>query len=413
MLEEGSHYELLANDKTNEFGYAALCEAQNLQTLEDCDTPKSPAPEIPEAAAPISAKQFVDQLLDIKKDDDDGDAKIEETAKDPEPKPKAQGPQVTLELDPDLDLKKKDSSQDQDNVGAVLEFSESKVNDKAVIVPINGQNEEEEKEGDEEKGDGEEADAPPEKCAIWKYNKPEFPIFVIGIFLSFLSGGSWPMFAYIVTEMLDIFYSCNDLTGPLLLDVVDPCAVSFAEDVFSVNSTAHIYGMCQTYTDITMGRGTCSSNLDELTIEKSVCLQHMRTNVDWWCLGFVICGVVGALGEALGVIIFTCMGEHLTHRLREASFKNIVRQNIAWFDEKENSTGSLTFKLSTDAALVQNTKGKHIGKSIDQMCSLATALIICFVTSWQLTLVMVASCVVMFTGMSLHTQVRVSNGLIS
>ena len=232
-------------------------------------------------------------------------------------------------------------------------------------------------------------------------------------FLSFLSGGSWPVFAYIVTEMLDIFYSCNQLTGPLLLDVVNPCAVSFAKETFSVNSTAHIYGMCQTFTDITMGRGTCSSNVDKLTIDKSVCLKNMRANVDLWCLGFAICGVVGALAEALGVIIFTYMGEHLTYRLREASFKNIVRQNIAWFDEKENSTGSLTFQLSTDAALVQNTKGKRIGRTIDQMCSLVTALAICFIASWQLTLVMMASCVVMFMGMSLHAQVVVSNGLIS
>ena len=368
MLEEGSHFDLLKNANDNELGYAALCEAQNLQTLEQCQTPK------PVVQIVVEAPEVSNQAT--------------------------QGPQ--LSSDSELGLKKRQVSGDEGTVGAVLEFSESKVKDNAAIQPIKGH--ETEEEGKEDEAD--------EGCAIWAYNKPEFRIFAIGIFLSFLSGGSWPMFAYIVTEMLDVFYSCNELAAPLLLDAADPCAVSFAEETFPVNSTAHIYGMCQTYTDITMGRGTCSSNVDKLSVDKSVCLEHMQSQVAWWCLGFVICGVVGALAEALGVIIFTCMGEHLTQRLREASFKNIVRQNIAWFDEKENSTGSLTFQLSTDAALVQNTKGKRIGKSIDQVCSLVVALAICFATSWQLTLVMVASCVVMFTGMSLHTQVRTIKGLI-
>ena len=401
MLEEGSHFDLLKND--NELGYAGLCEAQNLQTLEECETPKP-------AASPMAAKQFVDELLNIDKDDNVGDVqKVQNVEESEVPKQATQGPQLLS--DSESALKKKQLSQDEGTVGAVLEFDEAKVKDKAAIQPINGQIEEkegEEKEEDEKEEEEEEAD---KGCAIWAYNKPEFQLFAIGIFLSFLSGGSWPMFAYIVTELLDVFYSCNELTAPLLLDAVDSCAVSFAKETFPVNSTAHIYGMCQTYTDMTMDRGTCSSNVGKLSIDRDVCQEHMRIQVNWWCLGFAICGVVGSLAEALCTIIFTCMGEKLTQRLREASFKNIVRQNIAWFDEKENSTGSLTFQLSTDAALVQNTKGKRIGKSIDQICSLVVALVICFVTSWQLTLVMVASCIVMFTGMSLHTQVRIIKGL--
>ena len=78
------------------------------------------------------------------------------------------------------------------------------------------------------------------------------------------------------------------------------------------------------------------------------------------CLGFLIVALTTSLAQGVNTVIFSCMGEHLTKRLREASFKSIHRQNIGWFDEKENSTGALSLQLSTNAALVQNTTGKRI-----------------------------------------------------
>ena len=349
-LEEGSHHELL-NAAGNERGYAALCEAQQLQSIEECGT----------ATIPMSGE--------------------------------SNGKQISL-------------PNDNASVGAELDFSESQVKDKAAIHPVV-----EQKKGEEEKTEDEEDDkdkAPPHNpCEIWAYNKPEFPLFVIGIVLSFISGAAWPVFAYIVTVMLDIFYSCNEITAPLLVDAKDECAVSFALDTFTVNSTAHLYGMCQTYNDMKLRRTSCSSNLANLNTDIGTCKDNITMQVNWWCVGFAIVGIVGSAAEALSVIIFTWMGENLTKRLREDSFKNIVRQNIGWFDEKENSSGSLAFQLSTDASLVQNTKGKRIGKTIDQGFSLFMAVIICFVASWQLTIVMLSSCIVMFIGMSLHAQVRV------
>lgn len=46
-------------------------------------------------------------------------------------------------------------------------------------------------------------------------------------------------------------------------------------------------------------------------------------------------------------------GEYLTERLRNQMFAQILRQEVAYFDDKANSTGALCAKLSGEAAHVQ------------------------------------------------------------
>jgi len=51
--------------------------------------------------------------------------------------------------------------------------------------------------------------------------------------------------------------------------------------------------------------------------------------------------------------MFACSGEALTKRLRAKAFAAILRQEIAWFDQAENSTGALCTRLSNEASAIQ------------------------------------------------------------
>ena len=53
------------------------------------------------------------------------------------------------------------------------------------------------------------------------------------------------------------------------------------------------------------------------------------------------------------VVCFTVSGERLTSRLRSESFRAMLMQEIAWFDDQRNSTGALVTRLSNDAAQVE------------------------------------------------------------
>ncbi len=51
--------------------------------------------------------------------------------------------------------------------------------------------------------------------------------------------------------------------------------------------------------------------------------------------------------------MFTASGEALTMRVRQMTFKAMLRQEIGYFDMPNHSTGALTTKLATDASAVQ------------------------------------------------------------
>ena len=50
--------------------------------------------------------------------------------------------------------------------------------------------------------------------------------------------------------------------------------------------------------------------------------------------------------------MFGICGERLTMRLRNMVFSTMLRQEIAWFDHPDNSTGALCSRLSADASSV-------------------------------------------------------------
>jgi ATP-binding cassette subfamily B (MDR/TAP) protein 1 len=52
--------------------------------------------------------------------------------------------------------------------------------------------------------------------------------------------------------------------------------------------------------------------------------------------------------------MFSIAGESLTKRIRSQSFKAMLSQDIAWFDQPENSIGSLSTKLSIEATAIQS-----------------------------------------------------------
>ncbi|CAF3758957.1 unnamed protein product [Rotaria sp. Silwood1] len=58
---------------------------------------------------------------------------------------------------------------------------------------------------------------------------------------------------------------------------------------------------------------------------------------------------------------FAQSGEALTKRLRSKTFRAILRQEIAYFDQEKHSTGALCARLATEASAVQNASGVRFG----------------------------------------------------
>ena len=90
----------------------------------------------------------------------------------------------------------------------------------------------------------------------------------------------------------------------------------------------------------------------------------------------------------------------MTKRLRSKAFQAILRQEVNYFDQPENSTGALCTRLATDASAIQGASGVRMGYILEYIFSMGVGMVIGFVYSWQLTLLMFAFLpLILFGGM--------------
>ena len=74
--------------------------------------------------------------------------------------------------------------------------------------------------------------------------------------------------------------------------------------------------------------------------------------------------------------LFAKSGIELTLRLRKRALASILRQDMSFFDDLNNSTAALSSRLGVDAARVQGCTGARLGIIIKNFSSLGENLII-------------------------------------
>ncbi|CAF5112448.1 unnamed protein product, partial [Rotaria sp. Silwood1] len=58
---------------------------------------------------------------------------------------------------------------------------------------------------------------------------------------------------------------------------------------------------------------------------------------------------------------FAISGSKLTQRIRSKTFSCLLRQEVAYFDRPENSSGAICTRLSSDALAIQEMTGTRLG----------------------------------------------------
>mmetsp|Transcript_47908 Transcript_47908/g.124377 ORF Transcript_47908/g.124377 Transcript_47908/m.124377 type:complete len:1323 (-) Transcript_47908:3301-7269(-) len=161
---------------------------------------------------------------------------------------------------------------------------------------------------------------------VAKLNRPELPFFFLGLLAASITGVSFPVFSVIFGEVLNVFTLRGD---------------------------------------------------------------ELMSRVSFFCLLFFILGLVSALASYFENFCFNFMGEKLTTRLRDLSFKSILRQNIAWFDNDDNTSGKLNSKLAAESTLVKGIFGDRMSQFVRFAATLIAGMVIAFIASWRVTLVVI------------------------
>ncbi|KAL4807840.1 P-loop containing nucleoside triphosphate hydrolase protein [Aspergillus unguis] len=116
----------------------------------------------------------------------------------------------------------------------------------------------------------------------------------------------------------------------------------------------------------------------------------LRDDANFWSLMFFVVGIVQFITQSTNGAAFAVCSERLIRRARSTAFRTMLRQDIAFFDKEENSTGALTSFLSTETKHLSGVSGVTLGTILMTSTTLGAAIIIALSIGWKLALVCIS-----------------------
>lgn len=115
--------------------------------------------------------------------------------------------------------------------------------------------------------------------------------------------------------------------------------------------------------------------------------EEIKRQANFYSILFLILGVATGIGTFLQTYMFTYAGVQLTSRLRTLTFKSMMHQEMAWFDDAKNAVGALCARLAGDCAAVQGATGSRLGSIVQAGATIVIGIAVSFFYSWKMTLV--------------------------
>ncbi|KAL1496847.1 hypothetical protein AB1Y20_014433 [Prymnesium parvum] len=129
---------------------------------------------------------------------------------------------------------------------------------------------------------------------------------------------------------------------------------------------------------------------------------EIRKHAVPWALMFLLIGVLNNVVEFIGQNALGRAGEHLTKNLRYKLLSILLRQEIGYFDEENNSVGELSEFLGEKVTFVQGIMGEKIGSIAQIQAMLVTCIIVMFTAGdWRMALVVLGFFPIMTVAMAL------------
>ncbi|MBA0859917.1 hypothetical protein Goshw_012032 [Gossypium schwendimanii] len=155
-------------------------------------------------------------------------------------------------------------------------------------------------------------------------NKPEIPVILIGTLFAAANGVILPLFGILISNMIKTFYQPPD---------------------------------------------------------------ELKKDSRFWALIFLSLGLASFLINPARTYFFSIAGCKLIQRIRSTCFEKVVRMEVAWFDEPDNSSGSIGARLSADAASIRALVGDALAQLVSSFASALAGLVIAFAASWQMAFI--------------------------
>ncbi|KAI4151420.1 MAG: hypothetical protein LQ340_003498 [Diploschistes diacapsis] len=117
----------------------------------------------------------------------------------------------------------------------------------------------------------------------------------------------------------------------------------------------------------------------------------LQSDASFWSLMFLMLAFVELLAFCSQGTAFAYCSERLVFRVRDRAFRTMLRQDISFFDQEENSAGALTSFLSTESTRMAGLSGTTLGTILTVLTTLIAALAVAVSIGWKLGLVCTAT----------------------
>ncbi|KAK9468095.1 P-loop containing nucleoside triphosphate hydrolase protein [Lipomyces arxii] len=113
---------------------------------------------------------------------------------------------------------------------------------------------------------------------------------------------------------------------------------------------------------------------------------------------FFMLSIIFSASITISQYIFSYTSQKLVRRIRLMLFRQILRQDIAFFDKDENTTGSLTTKLSSEAQAIEGLTGASFGQIMNCTMTMLAGIVVGLAVTWKLGFVCMATMPLLFGG---------------
>ncbi|GMP25123.1 hypothetical protein CsSME_00002142 [Camellia sinensis var. sinensis] len=102
---------------------------------------------------------------------------------------------------------------------------------------------------------------------------------------------------------------------------------------------------------------------------------------------FALVGLLSLFSHILQHYVFGVVGEKAMTNFRQALYAAVLRNELAWFEKPENSTGSLTSRIINDTAMVKTIIADRMSVIVQCISSILIATIVSIKVCWRMGLV--------------------------
>ncbi|KAJ4406129.1 hypothetical protein N0V91_004801 [Didymella pomorum] len=145
---------------------------------------------------------------------------------------------------------------------------------------------------------------------------------------------------------------------------------------------------------VTIGEAFIFGNLVELLNDTSK-TGELASRIAFFCLLFFFLSLVALISHGAGGAAFGVVSENLVLRVRDISFRTILRQDISWFSKPGHSHHALMSKLNMDSGSISGLSGVILGTIFSITTSVVGGTILAHIVAWKIAIVLLAAVPIM------------------